>query len=102
MDAILQLFAALDPLLTLSTLVSGVIIGFMLRDWDIDRKTIYFLIVAVIPFSVGRFILVTLFGLTTPVGGLGALGTLYFNIHLIGQVAGRLFGKKKLKGKGIN
>lgn len=98
MDALAQLFAALDPLLTLSTIVSGIVIGYMLRNFDIDGRTILFLILAVIPFSVGRFILVSAFGLSTASGGIGALGTLYFDIHIIGQFIGRFIGNKR-KGK---
>lgn len=80
MNEFLTQIALIDPIGLLLTAIAGGVIGYLFRDWDIERKDILFVIVFFIPFMFARaFWVVAVSGAV----GSGLIGFIFFFAYLI-------------------
>jgi hypothetical protein len=88
MQEFFALFATVDPLGILVTLVAGIIWAFIFREWQIDKRTVVLAIAFYAPLLVGRLLYVLTEG---TVVGSGYIGFLFFIIYFLGAIIGRKF-----------
>ena len=81
------------PIWTVSAVIVGGIIGFFTHKLYLDRATMVFLGIIIVPFTVGRLIATLVLEFPSQATGSGILGTVIFTFYVIAFIIGRRVAK---------
>lgn len=88
LGGLLILLGQLEPIWVVITVVVGIIIGFLSKDIEFERKTLYLLAFMYLPFLIARTVAYILGGFIA-ISGTGYIGAIFFAIYLIAFIIGR-------------